>query len=219
MACRSTREDKEARDVGETGAEWRPVPGVRVAAIAFYNRLEDAIGNITLGFGPGTFEPGGFIPAGGVLRQRQNIDLVTAPGLELAGEWQVQPTVFLRASYLLTQPSIDKADEPGLTGNLLAQTPEHIVTGSVEWKPGAKWLVMTQARYSDRQFEDDQNAIELAPFFSVDAAIFYNLSDRITAGCKVENVFGADIETGKTSSGLVSIGSPRLLTLQAQWQL
>ncbi len=38
----------------------------------FATRLEDAIVNVTLGAGPGTFPPGVFVPAGGAFRQRQN---------------------------------------------------------------------------------------------------------------------------------------------------
>ena len=204
---------------GETGIEWRPSSGVRLAGTLFYNRLEDAIGNVTFGFGPGTFDPGGFIPAGGVLRQRRNIDLVSAPGIEVAGDWQIAAPVFLRASYLFTQPKIESASEPALVGRLLAQTPEHVVTVAAEFRPSAKWLFTAQTRYSGRQFEDDQNAIELAPFFTVDAAVFYELSDKVSAGLKIENVLDAEIETGKSPEGLVSIGAPRLVTLQVQWQL
>jgi len=204
---------------GEAGVSWRPVDKIRVTGAVFYNHLEDAIGNVTVGFGPGTFDPGGFIPAGGVLRQRQNIGLVTAPGVEFGGEWQVVPELFLKASYLFTKPVIDQASEPGLVGNLLAQTPEHAVSASIEWKPGAKWLVTTQARYVGRQFEDDQNRLELAPFVTLDAAVFYDFTDKISAGLKVENIFDTEIETGKTQEGLVSTGTPRLVTLQLQCRL
>ncbi|MBA3762046.1 MAG: TonB-dependent receptor [Chthoniobacterales bacterium] len=204
---------------GEAGVDWRPAKAVRLAGTVFLNRLEDAIGNITIGFGPGTFDPGGFIPVGGVLRQRQNIDLVTAPGLELSGEWQVLPTVFLNASYIYTRPTIDRATESALVGNLLAQSPEHVATGSIEWKPGRRWLLRAEARYNASQFEDDQNAISLAPFFTVDAAVSYEFSAKVSAGLKVENLLNAEVETGKSGDGLVSIGTPRLVTLQLDYAL
>jgi len=204
---------------GEVGVEWRPLKPLRLGATAFYNRLENAIGNITLGFGPGMFDPGGFIPAGGVLRQRRNIDLVTAPGFEFSSDWQVAAPFFLRISYLFTQPTIERASESALVGRLLGQTPEHVVTAAAEWRPSAKWLLSAQTRYSGRQFEDDQNAIVLAPFFTVDAAIFYDLSDKLSAGVKIENLFNAEIETGKSPDGLVSIGAPRLVILQVQYRL
>ncbi|MDQ3314690.1 MAG: TonB-dependent receptor, partial [Verrucomicrobiota bacterium] len=165
--------DPERLYGGEAGLEWRLTDEVHLAGTVFYNRLEDAIGNVTIGFGPGTFDPGGFIPAGGVLRQRKNIDLVSAPGVELTAAWQVVPQVFVRTSYLCTAPRIDRAAERELIGNLLPQTPEHVVRGALEWKPGSHWLLTAEARYSGRQFEDDQNASALAPFFTIDAAAFY----------------------------------------------
>jgi outer membrane receptor protein involved in Fe transport len=151
---------------GEAGVEWRPTESIRLTSSAFYNRLEDAIGNITVGLGPGTFEPGGFIPAGGVLRQRRNIELVTAPGVELGGAWRVAAPLLVRGSYLFTQPTIARAAEARLIGNLLAQTPQHVLTGAIEWRPAEKWLLTAQARHTDRQFEDDQNTTELAAFGS-----------------------------------------------------
>ncbi|HYJ06789.1 MAG TPA: TonB-dependent receptor [Chthoniobacterales bacterium] len=203
----------------EAGFEWRPIQTVRLAVTGFFNRLEDAIGNITIGAGPGTFEPGGFIPAGGILRQRRNIELVLAPGLELSGQWQIAPTVLVKAGYLFTEPTIEKASEFALEGKMLAQTPQHVFTGGLEWTPSRRWLFTAQIRTSSGQFEDDLNTRVLAPFTTIDAAIFYNLSDAVTAGVKVENLFDTEIETGKSADGLVSIGAPRLMTLQLRWRL
>ena len=60
--------------------------------------MEDAVGNITIGPGPG----------GGVIRQRQNVDLVMAPGFEATAEWQVVSSVRLKGSYLFTHPTIER---------------------------------------------------------------------------------------------------------------
>ncbi|MGI8820361.1 MAG: TonB-dependent receptor plug domain-containing protein [Chthoniobacterales bacterium] len=204
---------------GEAGVAWQPVKALRLTGTAFYNRLEDAIGNVTVGFGPGAFNPGGFIPAGVVLRQRQNIGLVTAPGVELACDWQVAPLLRLRASYLFTEPTIAEASEPSLRGNLLAQTPRHVAATTLELAPTAKSLLTLQARYNGPQFEDDQNRIELAPFFVIDAAASYQFSERISGAVKIENLLNSDIETGKSLTGLVSIGTPRLVSVQMRCQL
>jgi outer membrane receptor protein involved in Fe transport len=204
---------------GEAALDWRPWKSVRVIGTAFFNRLEDAVGNVTIGAGPGTFEPGGFIPAGGVLRQRRNIDVVFAPGFDFTTEWRVTPRLLLKGTYLFTQPTIRRADDPELVGNLLAQTPQHSISASAEWKPTAKWTITTQTRFTDRQFEDDQNSRELAPFTTVDAAVFYDFSSTLSAGVQVENLFNAEIETGKSATGVVSIGAPRLVTLQLRCSL
>ena len=68
----------------------------------------------------------------------------------------------------------------------------------------------------DRQFEDDQNTSELAPVWIVDAAVSYDFTERVSAAVKVENLLDAEIETGKSIDGLVSIGAPRLVSLQVQ---
>ena len=89
----------------------------------------------------------------------------------------------------------------------------------MEWSPAAKWLISTQARYVSRQFEDDQNALPLAPFTVFDAALVYDLNEKVSASLKVENLFNTEIETGKSASGLISIGAPRLVTVQVHFRL
>ena len=125
----------------------------------------------------------------------------------------------LKGSYLFTHPTIEQAADPALEGKLLAQTPENVFTGGIEWTPAAKWIVNAQFRYCDRQFEDDQNSRVLAPFTTFDAAVIYQFSERGSAAIRVENLFDTQIETGKSADGLVSIGAPRLFSLQVRWQL
>ncbi|HEV2804726.1 MAG TPA: TonB-dependent receptor [Chthoniobacterales bacterium] len=198
----------------EAGFEWEATKTFRVSATGFVNRLEDAVSNVTIGFGPGTFDPGGFIPAGGVLRQRRNIDLVVAPGVEANAEWQIVPALRAKAAYLFTRPTIERAADHTLVGNLLAQTPEHVVTAGLEWDPTPKWRFGIQARHSSRQFEDDQNSRSLAPFTVCDLMAGYEFNDHVSAALRVENVFDTQIETGRSADGLISIGAPRLVTLQ-----
>lgn len=204
---------------GEAAVEWQATPTLQLSGIGFVNRLEDAVSNVTIGVGPGTFSPGGFIPRGGVLRQRQNVDLVVAPGVEAKAEWQVTDKVRLRGSYLFTQPTIKRAADSSLEGKLLAQTPEQVCTAGVEWNPTTKWSATAQFRYSDRQFEDDQNSRVLAPFTIIDAAVMYEFSAHASAAIWVENLFNTQVETGKSADGLISIGAPRLVSLQLRWQL
>lgn len=204
---------------GEIGAEWQATEKLRLSGAAFVNRVEDAVGNVTIGLGPGTFNPGGFIPRGGVLRQRQNIDVIIAPGFEITAEWQLLPSVRLKASYLFTHPTIEEAADHAIEGKLLAQTPEHVFTGGVEWNATAKWMANAQVRYSDRQFEDDQNSRVLAPFTTIDAGLNYAISANGSAAVRVENLLNTQIQTGRTADGVLSIGTPRLVTFQLRWRL
>ncbi len=204
---------------GEAGFEWQATEAFSVSVTPFINRITDAVGNITVGVGPGTFSPGGFIPAGGVLRQRQNLDGVVAPGIEAKAALQVLPSVALRAAYLFTSPTIEEAADRSLEGKLLAQTPEHVVTAEIAWTPVARWHFTAQMRHSGRQFEDDQNSRTLAAFTTFDAVAIYEFSERGSAAVRVENVFDAEVETGKSATGLLSIGAPRQISCQLGWRL
>ena len=119
---------------------------------------------------------------------------------------QIATPLRFQATYLVTDPTIVEASEDGLIGNLLAQTPQHVATGGIEWTPTTKCSVTAQVRYNGRQFEDDENATALASFVVVDAAVSYAFSDRISAAVRIENLFDYEIEAGKTRDGLVSIG-------------
>ena len=96
----------------------------RWSATAFYNRLDGAITNVTVAFGP-LFDPvAGFIPAGGVLRQRRNAGAVDAYGLEAEASARLSGAVTARAALSWTHARVDGgAAAPALTGLRLAETP------------------------------------------------------------------------------------------------
>ncbi|MDQ3623899.1 MAG: TonB-dependent receptor, partial [Verrucomicrobiota bacterium] len=197
----------------ELGVDWEPVERFSFSVTGFYNQLHDAVGNVTIGEGPGTFEPGGFVPAGGVLRQRRNLDRVEVIGLETKLVWQLAADWRLRAQYLRTHPTVARSSEARqLEGKLLAQAPEHVAVGALEWTPG-RWQAGAQVRYVGRQFEDDLNTLPLAHFATVDLSLGYEFNEHLAGWLKVENLFGTESEVGKTGSGLVSIGPPRLWSL------
>jgi outer membrane receptor protein involved in Fe transport len=184
-----------------------------VAVTGFYDELHDAIGNVTIGEGPGTFEPGGFVPAGGVLRQRRNLDRVEVFGLEAKLVWQLAGAWRLRGQFLQTQANVRSATEARqLEGKRLAQAPEQVAVAAIDWSEG-RWQGTAQVRYVGQQFEDDLNTLELAPFTTIDLSLGYRFSERAFAIVRVENLFDTESEVGKTASGLVSIGAPRLFSL------
>jgi outer membrane receptor protein involved in Fe transport len=197
----------------ELGVDWEPDERVSLSATTFYNELRNAVGNVTIGEGPGTFEPGGFVPAGGVLRQRRNLDRVEVFGVEAKLVWNFAPDWRLRAQYLYTHPIVGSAAEsPQLEGKRLAQAPEYVAVAALDWTPG-RWQAGAQVRCVGRQFEDDLNTLPLADFATVDLSLGYEFNAYLAAALKVENVFDTETEVGKTASGLVSIGAPRLISL------
>jgi vitamin B12 transporter len=197
----------------EAGFDWKPMERFSFAVTGFYNELHDAIGNVTIGEGPGTFTPGGFVPAGGVLRQRQNLDRVEVLGIETSLAWKIADDWRFRGQYVYTHATVGSArSAPQLEGRDLAQAPEHVAVAAIDWTPG-RWHATAQVRFVGRQYEDDLNTLTLAPYATVDLALGYEFNEHLSAMGRVENLLDTESEVGKTASGLVSIGPPRLVSL------
>ncbi len=193
----------------ELALDWRPLNSLTLTGTFFMNWLEDAVSNVTIGTAPN----------GGSLRQRQNLDLVFAPGGEAEAKWKLADTFSITAGYLFTHPEIARARDHALVGNLLAQTPEHVVTAGIEWQPAKRWSLRGQMRYADRQFEDDQNSRVLPPYTCFDAALSFQASPNLTVRLRAENLFDTEIVTGVSAAGVRSTGEPRLVSLDIRWQL
>src|SRR5690606_21080728 len=125
----------------------------------FWNRLEDAIVNVTIGEGPATFPRAGFVPAGGVLRQRRNAGVIEAFGLEADARWEASERLTLGAAIALTDARMDGGDAaPQLTGLRPAQAPAASATASLEWRASDRLTLSGVVRYEGRRFDDDLNS-------------------------------------------------------------
>lgn len=196
----------------ETGLEWRAEQSL-LSATVYRNDLLDPIINATITTTPGfNADFGVFIPGGGSLRQRQNINRVETWGLEVDGEWIVTPSVTLRAGYLFTAPKVKKSDTaPGLVGNRLAQVAKHQGVLGIDARPSDRLSVTVDVLASGRQFEDDLNSRVLKDAVTVDAQVAYRIIDEIEFYFAAENLFDARIEAGRSASGLVTLGAPMVL--------
>jgi len=192
----------------ELGADFRGRKA-RLEMTAFWNEIDDAISNVTVGFGPATVAPCGLVPAGGVCRQRQNLERTEIYGGEL--EFEVRPTPHWRfaTSYLYSDAEILEAPQQReLEGNRLAQVPESQGSMTLEWSDPRFFTITTMGRFADEQFEDDLNSQQLASAVVVDIAIQVPIHTRASAFLGLENVTDERIESGKTADGLVTIGTP-----------
>jgi outer membrane receptor protein involved in Fe transport len=179
-------------------------------AVLFYNRLQDQIANVTIGVGPGSFPIAGFIPAGGVLRQRQNAGRVDAWGVEgdAARRWGGL-TLRAAASYVEAEIKGGSA-APQLTGLRPAQTPRFSATGGVGYEIG-KFETRLDLRYESARFDDDQNIRLLRAGTILDARIDYKIGGGAGLFFAVENLGDANIQTARAADGTVSLAAPRLV--------
>ncbi|HEV7227095.1 TonB-dependent receptor [Brevundimonas sp.] len=180
-------------------------------ATAFAVRVEDAIVNVTVGAGPGTFPVAGFIPAGGVLRRRQNAGSIDAMGLELDAAWRPTDGLTLRAAVSATDARLDGgAAAPQLTGLRPAQAPIWSATAGADWVFAAGWTLSADARWESRRFDDDLNSRALDPALTLDARVERAFGPT-TLWIEALNLTDADLETAETGTGVASYGPPRTL--------
>lgn len=182
----------------ETGLDLgRPAAPLGASLTAFVNELQDAVTNVTIA--PNT-------------RQRRNLDHVRVQGLEASLRARPHSTLQLEAAYLFTDARVT---DPGpaapatLDGNRLAQVPRHTVTTSATWNAPAALQFTARARWFSAQFEDDENTLILASAATVDLGISRRFGKQWEVFIAIENLFDTEVETGRTSTGIVNIAPPR----------
>jgi outer membrane receptor protein involved in Fe transport len=202
----------------EAGAELRPLPGLRLGATLFANRLEGAIANVTLGVGPGVFPGVGFVAAGGQYRQRRNLDAIAVEGVELdarleRGRWS------LGAGYSFAHAQV-RASGPAaaLDGLRPAQTPRHSLSASAAWRRADGAGGSLVARWSGSQYEDDLNRQPIPSAFTVDAAAAFPLTRSLSVEARAENLADERIVAGISGAGVVERATPRTLWIGVRWR-
>lgn len=204
---------------GELGAEWL-AQRFTLGATAFANDLRDAVGNVTIARGPGTFPIVGTLAAGATGRQRLNVDRIRVQGLELASTWRVNDTLSLTAAALFNDAQVRRAAiSPALVGRQVAQVPRHSASLGGTWRAPGGITFTPRVRWIGRQFEDDENTLRLGEALVADLGASRPLTAHLEIFCSVENLGDARLETGRGADGVVNIGTPRLalLGLRGHW--
>jgi outer membrane receptor protein involved in Fe transport len=235
----------ERNTSGEVGLEWTPIfekipvrdpgpdgvvlnyfspppprPKLSFAATAFWNDLRDAVGNVTIARGPGTFPIVGTLAAGGLGRQRLNLDRMRTQGVELAATWNVARAFSFNAAALFNDATVRRAsDAPALVGKLVAQVPRRSATLGATWRAPGQLTFTPRLRWIGRQFEDDENALLLGEAVVVDLGVTRPLAKHLSLFLTAENLGNARIETGRSADGVVNVGTRRLLLggLRGTW--
>ncbi len=203
-------------------ADTPPQPGplLTLGATVFWNDLRDAVGNVTLARGPGTFPIVGTIAAGGVGRQKLNLDRTRVRGLELSARWTPAPAFTLNGDALFNDATVRRASvAPGLAGKQVAQVPRRSAALGATWRAPGGITATPRVRALSRQFEDDENLLTLGAVAIVDLSLSRPLSKNIELFLTTENLGNARVETGRSADGVVNVGTPRLVLggLRGSW--
>jgi outer membrane receptor protein involved in Fe transport len=203
-----------------SAAPLPPVKTLTLGATAFWNDLRDAVGNVTLARGPGTFPLFGTLPAGGIGRQRLNVDRIRVQGLEFSATWRASETLSFTAAALFSNPIVQRASvNPALVGNQVAQDPRHSASLGATWNAPGKITLTPRLRWIGRQFEDDENTLRLGEVVVADLGASRRLTPHLELFLTIENLGNARVETGRSADGVVNIGTPRLALggLRGHW--
>lgn len=207
-------EPERATSIAAT-VRYEPLPTARLSLSMFQTHLSDAIANVTLGQGPGSFPSVGFLPAGGQYRQRRNLPAIHSRGIEAdaalaIGRWS------LAGSLALVDPRVRGGTvAPDLSGLRPAQAARFSASASVGRDFGPA-RVRADLRHVGAQYEDDRNRIRLAPATTIDLMLAALLGHGLTLEASAENLFDAPIETGFSGQELER-GQPFTLWLGLGW--
>ncbi|MBN8815881.1 MAG: TonB-dependent receptor [Sphingomonas sp.] len=177
----------------EGGVDFRPASGMQVSLTGFYNRLGDAIANVTI------------TPT---LRRRDNVDSIDATGIEASLAWRRGP-FSLSASYAY---SLSRVRAPGTPLDRLApaQSPRHAASATVAWALQSGALLSLTARYVGDQYEDDLQTNVLPAATTVDAVAKVPIGRRVSVILRGENLFDEKVVT-RNQAGSIDLGTPRTL--------
>ena len=186
---------------------------ISINTTVFYNIISDPVLNVTLTNASGfNREFGVFIPKGGSLRQRRNIQGVSAWGFEVDSSYFISESVSVGFSYLHTNPKLRRdAKFPKLSEKILAQVAKHQGMASYRKRFDKGSRLELTMFFSSSQFEDDLNTRVLNSNMTFDSYLEHPYSDNVDIYFSAQNIFNNRAEAGKRADGLVSLGAPRFL--------
>jgi iron complex outermembrane receptor protein len=177
----------------EGGIDLTPVHGITLGVTAFYNRLDGAIANVTIGEN---------------LLQRQNVDGIVAKGIEASAQATLG-AFSLTASYAYDHSTVD-APGRAFDGLAPARSPRHNASATVAWVPKRGPSLSATVRYVGKQYEDDLETDVLPAATIVDGIVSVPLNRHVAIVGRAETLFNETVIT-RNQGGSIDLGTPRTL--------
>ena len=205
---------RERFDTVDLGVAWRPVPGVSCDLSLFQHWIDDAIANVPITNPTEATLVAGFVPPGGSVAQRQNVDHARVWGLSASMRWKFSSRWSGALKYLFSRSRFTSvAEQNGLEGKPFPQSPEHGVTATIRGRLLDKLRIFAEMETSSSQFDDPTGERRLGSWWTTRLGGEFEATDNVTIHARVENLFDQEVTTGLGSTGMRSIGQPRSLWL------
>jgi len=182
---------------GEAGIRYLK-QRVLLSAAYFQENVDDPVANVTLS-----------TTAALITRQRENLGSLRARGVDSDALF-LFPRMQLRAGYEYVHSLVTSfSPSPSLVGKFVPQVPSHTFTFSGTYSGCRTWTLIALFRASSRQFDDDLNQFELAPYSVLDFSVAKQIGS-FTWFANASNILDTRIQTAATP--ILNYGSPRIIS-------
>jgi outer membrane receptor protein involved in Fe transport len=189
-------------------------------ATIFWNELHHGVTNVTIGHGPGVFPaPAGFIPAGGLVIQRENVGDINGYGIEGDAHYQLIDNVALKAAFDLVDAHVDGGTAaPQLNGKRPVQAPRWTITAGMDAQPIEDITLYADLHFESDRFADDQNTLRLPVATEVDAKAAWSFAPSWAIYVAADNLLNARIATTESADFVFNYDFPRILRAGIQYR-
>ena len=133
--------------------------------------------------------------------------------IQLVGNLTNYWTINTGYSYL--DGEVQRADGSGNNGNKTRQTPENMFSIWNDFAINERLRIALGATYQDSFFVREDNSVEVPGYFRVDAAAYYDLSEKLRLQLNVENLLDEEYFPDAHSNDNISTGKPLNARLSA----
>ena len=126
--------------------------------------------------------------------------------LQLAG--QINDFWEITAGYSDLNGEVKRADGGGNDGNDTRQTPNSMFSIWNNFAISEKFSIGIGATYQDSFFVREDNNVEVPDFTRVDAAVYYQMNDRMRLQLNVENLLDEEYFPDAHSNNNITTGEP-----------
>jgi outer membrane receptor protein involved in Fe transport len=172
----------------------------------FWNQIDQPVANVTLTTTPAL-----------ITRQRQNLGSTESKGFELETETRITSALSFAAGYQFANATVASFPaNPALESLRVPQVPRQQFTFQTRYAR-SRYTVALQGRAVGTQFDDDQNLLPLAPYFSLDGSVSRSFPHGTEVFVAAENLLNQRAEVSRTP--VTTLGPPLLFRIGVRLHL
>jgi outer membrane receptor protein involved in Fe transport len=182
---------------GEVGSSWTTQNRrLTVRGSLFWADISSPIANVTLSVQPNL-----------ITRQRQNLGSTRSRGVEFELDGRLSNSVTLTGAYQFADAQVLRfPTDATLEGLLIPHVPRNALTFQARYAGARRFTAALQGRFVGKEFDDDQNQLELHRYFELDATVARQLGRGVELFAATENLLDAQYDVARTP--VRTIGPP-----------